>query len=239
MIPVSATRIGLVLLGISVLVAGVDYALIFIGLRGRLLLLCMGAFTGILVALMAMEGGLTLRFCAKGVLKAAQSRRVDEAMARLGCQNLEIRVSVIDARRLFAVTVPEGCGHRLFVSNFLIMTFTPEALRGVLAHEYGHMRQKHPAKQAVLLGLVAGVKMTAGIPLLAGLAILFLYLWMLREWEFIADSEALRLAGSESLKKAFHEYHVVSGDTVEASLVSEIFSGHPSFARRWARIAGR
>ncbi|MBK7424719.1 MAG: M48 family metalloprotease [Propionivibrio sp.] len=151
----------------------------------------------------------------------------------------EIRVSVIDARRVFAVTVPEGGGHRLFVSNFLIMTFTPEALRGVLAHEYGHMRQKHPAKQAVLLGLVAGVKMTAGIPLLAGLAILFLYLWMLREWEFIADSEALRLAGSESLKKAFHEYHVVSGDTVEASLFSEIFSGHPSFARRWARIAGR
>lgn len=234
MIPVRGYRIVISLLGVSLLVAGVDYALMFIGLRGSSLFLATGIFTGIIVFLMAMEGGFTLRFCAKGLMKKVESPHLDEVLYNLG--NVRVSVSVLDSKRLFAITVPEGSGHRIFVSNYLLGQFSKDALYGVMAHELGHIQHKHPAKQAILLGLVAGMKMTFGISLVQGLAILFLYLWVLREWEFIADSEAKNIAGHGPLVKAFYEYHAVSGDKEDASLFSELLSGHPCFARRLARI---
>lgn len=239
MIPVRAYRIVIVLFGISFLVAGVDYALMFIGLRGSSLSVTTGIFTGIIVFLMAMEGGMTLRFCAKGLMKMADSRKLDEVLSNLGTKELKISVSVINSKGLFAVTVPEGSGHRIFLSKSLLRSFSKDALYGVMAHEYGHVQHKHPAKQAVLLGLVAGMKMTTGINLVAGLTILFLYLWMLREWEFIADTEGIKIVGRDPLIKALNEYHSISGEKEVSSLISELLSGHPCFARRLARMDRR
>lgn len=236
MIPVHIYRLVVVLFGISLLVAGVDTGLAAIGLRGPWLTAMGGLFSGVVVFLMALEGGRTLRFCAKGLTKAVDHKHISELLQKIHCANMDLRVSVIESKRVFAVSVSEGRSHRIFLSKRLIDEFSRSALKGVLAHECGHIRSRHPTKQAALLGLVAGVKMAFGVPLLSTLVILMAYLWMLREWEFIADMEAAKMTGSVSLKRAFEEYIRITGVTEVSSPFSELFSGHPSFARRLTRI---
>ena len=237
MIPVRTHRVIIVLLGISALLAGVDAGLTALGLRGVALQLCTGLFAGFVVYLMAMEGGRTLCFCAKGLVKPEYiSSDVSELMNKAGGGKLGIRVSPIMSDSLFAVTVREGRHCRTFVSRGLLVRFSQDAIRGVAAHECGHVISKHPTRLALLLGLIAGVKLSIGIPLFSSIAILLAFLWMLREWEFIADHQAVSLVGVESLEAAFHEYQTVSGDKAEVHFLSELLSGHPSIARRLKHI---
>ena len=236
MIPVRIYRVLIVLFGISLLVAGVDTALSTLGLRGVALTVIGGLFAGGVVFLMAMEGGRTLRFCAKGLTDDVDHGHISTLLKKIHCIELDLRVSIIKSDRVFAVSVSEGRSHRIFLSKRLLDEFSSAALKGVLAHECGHIRSGHPTKQAVLLGLVAGVKMAIGVPLLSTIIILLAYLWMLREWEFIADKEASKMTGSLSLRRAFEEYLRITNDHEVVSPLSEIFSGHPSFARRLTRI---
>jgi len=111
-----------------------------------------------------------------------------------------------------------------------------EGLRAVAAHECGHVISQHPTRIAVLLGLIASVKFSIGVPLLASLTVLLAFLWMLREWEFTADQRAVELVGATAMCAAFMEYRAIAGDAAEASRFSELLSGYPSITRRLRRI---
>lgn len=145
-------------------------------------------------------------------------------------------VSIVDSDRFIAITVNQGKTHRAFISSRMVDSMTPGALRGVLAHEYGHVLNMHPFKQATLLGLVASVKLSIGVPLGAVVVILLAYLFMLREWEYVADAAAVERTGEEDVFAAFGEYQSISGEK-DMSVISEFFSGHPSFHRRVSAIS--
>lgn len=238
MIPVRIYRLLIVLFGISMLVAGADVALSALGMRGPYLKIGTGLFAGILVFVMALEGGKTLLFCAKGLVgEGAAASAVSALMDEVG-GGLGIRISVVESSNVFASTVKEGRSHRTFISTGLLEGFSSQGLRGVVAHECGHVRGNHSLMLAVLLGLLAGVKFAFGIPLVAAVIILLAYLWMLRTWEFIADHDAVKTVGSDPLKCAFVDYQTISGDKKDVPLYSELLSGHPSIARRLQRIGG-
>ena len=147
-------------------------------------------------------------------------------------------VSIVDSDRQIAITVNQGKTHRAFISTQMVDTMSPNGLRGVLAHEYGHVLHMHPFKQASLLGLIAGVKLSIGVPLGAVAAILVAYLYMLRAWEFVADEAAVERTGANDVLAAFSEYQSVAGEK-DMSSISEFFSGHPSFHKRVAAISSR
>ena len=147
-------------------------------------------------------------------------------------------VSVVQSDRFIAITVRAGRSHRAFVSTRLVDSLSPAALRGVLAHELGHALSAHPLKQAVLLGIVASVKLSIGVPVGSVVVILMAYLFMLREWEFIADAVAVTRTSVTDVRAAFDEYRAISGEA-NMSRFSEFFSGHPSIHRRLAAINSR
>lgn len=168
---------------------------------------------------------------------------------REGIRNLEIErrnsgkpskllmyVSIVESDRFVAITVNQGRTHRAFISSRMVDSMTPGALRGVLAHEYGHVLNMHPFKQATLLGLVASVKLSIGVPLGAVVVILMAYLFMLRSWEYIADAVAVERTSPKDVLAAFGEYQSISGEK-NMSVLNEFFSGHPSFHRRVTAIA--
>lgn len=167
---------------------------------------------------------------------------------REGIRNLEVErrksgkpskllmyVSIVESERFIAITVNQGRTHRAFISSRMVDSMTPGALRGVLAHEYGHVLNMHPFKQATLLGLVASVKLSIGVPLGAVVVILLAYLFMLRSWEYIADASAVERTCPDDVLAAFGEYQNISGEQ-NMSVLNEFFSGHPSFHRRVASI---
>ena len=82
-----------------------------------------------------------------------------------------------------------------------------------------------------MLGLLAGVKMSIGVPAAAVVPILLAYLMMLREWEYFADRQASKVVGHETVLEAFNEYRAASGDK-DSSKWAEIFCGHPSLRNR-------
>ena len=99
----------------------------------------------------------------------------------------------------------------------------------------GHVDNHHPLKLAVMLGLVASVKLSIGVPIGAVIVVLLAYLFMLREWEYVADAAAVKRVSAEDVRLAFEEFQAIAGEK-NMSLLSEFFSGHPSIHRRVAAI---
>lgn len=236
MIPVSIFRVLLVLFVVSGILVLTDAALANLGVRGHLANFFSGLLAGGMVFFLAYEWGRVLRFCGKGIVKAGlDEKTIRDELRALGLSDERVRVSVLDSQDFHGATVREGGSHRMFISSRFLREFSPSALRGLLAHEHGHIENAHPIKLAMLLGLIASVKLSVGIPLGAVVAILLSYLFMLREWEYIADESALRRAGPESLLAAFREYQAAAGDK-DMSRFSEFFCGHPSLHRRIAAV---
>ena len=105
----------------------------------------------------------------------------------------------------------------------------------MLAHEYGHLIERHPSRQAIVLGLLAAVKMSVGVPAGAVLCVLLAYLMMLREWEYVADRQGARIVGIETMLSAFSEYRRLSSEE-DLPEWSELLCGHPSLHRRIAAL---
>lgn len=261
MIPLRIHRLLVVLIAVSAVLALVDDLLLRIGVPRNLIPVVSGTFAGGLVFLLAYEGGRILSFCGKGLVDDQERRgKIRAALLSIGVIEerrrrqrrksskndqrrvasrnpgaLAMYVSVIDSPKFIAVSVNEGGSHRAFVSTGMVDQLSPDALRGVLAHEFGHIENAHPLKQASILGMVAAVKMSIGVPLGAIVAILMAYLFMLREWEYVADATAVKRTGAGDVLKAFSEYRAIANDK-NMSLLSEMFSGHPSVHRRVAAV---
>jgi Zn-dependent protease with chaperone function len=144
------------------------------------------------------------------------------------------RAVLYRSRRPSAVTASDGLGHCcIFVSTALVNALSTQRLTAVLAHECGHAKNRHPLKQAMVLGLLAGFKMSIGIPSVAVVVVLLAYLMMLREWEYVADRHACSIVGATTMISTFEEYRSVSGDE-DISGWRELLCGHPSLHRRIA-----
>lgn len=163
-------------------------------------------------------------------LRTRNDRRCDASSDKL-----LMYVSVVESERFIAITVNQGRTHRAFISTRMLNTMTPEALRGVLAHEYGHVVNLHPFKQASLLGLVAAVKLSVGVPIGAVVLLLLSYLYMLRQWEYVADASAVARTSPSHVMAAFDEYQAIAGEE-NMGFWSELVSGHPSLHRRVAAV---
>lgn len=248
MIPLRVYRLVGLLLAVSAALAFIDGVFYYLVLPAQLSRTLSGALGGLLVFLLAHHGGRLLLFCGRGMVDDAnRSQIVHEALLELGVMgerrqrprpsekplaaNRAIYVSIVDSPRFIAITVQSGQKHRTFVSTGLVDALSPGALRGVLAHEYGHVENAHPAKQGLVLGAVAAIKMSVGIPLGAAIVLLLAYLYMLREWEYVADARAVRHAGRSNVLCAFGEYQAIHGGK-DMGVVSEFFCGHPSFSKR-------
>ena len=265
MIPLRIHRALIVLFAVSAFIGLLEESLEHFGASRDLAKIASGVFTGFMVFVLAYEGGRILRFCGKGLVDDPERRaKVRAALFDIGIleerrsgkrrkegiRNLELHgerrsdgspakmlmyVSVVDSDRFIAITVNQGKTHRAFISTRMVDAMTPAALRGVLAHEYGHVCNFHPFKQATLLGLVASVKLSIGVPLGAVAVILLSYLFMLRSWEYVADAAAVVRTSPDDVLAAFSEYQEIAGET-NMSVWSEFFSGHPSLHRRIAAI---
>lgn len=266
MIPLRIHRALIVLCAISAIIGMFEESAPLFGTGRELAKMLAGALTGCMVFFLAYEGGRVLTFCGKGFVQDVERRgKVRAALMDIGIleerrsgnrgtrarsepkamierrQNrgqdkLLMYVSIVDSDRFIAITVNQGKSYRAFISTHLVDSMSSSALRGVLAHEYGHVSSQHPFKQAVLLGLVAGVKLSIGVPVGAVVAILLAYLFMLREWEFVADASAVVRTGREDVLAAFDEYLAISGEK-DMSVWSEFVSGHPSMHRRVAAVS--
>lgn len=236
MIPLRIFRALLLLFTVSGVLALADYALAVNNVHEQYVKVLTGFLAGVVVFFLAYEGGRVLRFCGKGLVSdATREGHINRALGEIGRNDAGVQVSLVETDSFLASTVREGRGHRMFISTCIVDSLSPVALRGVLAHELGHVESAHPIKLAVLLGLLAAVKLSVGVPLGAVLAILVAFLFMLREWECVADSHAVDSAGQGAVLSAFEEYRVIAGDR-EIGRIEEWFSGHPSTQRRIAAV---
>lgn len=166
----------------------------------------------------------------------ATKAALDVAMATAVAQiDRPPRVILYRSDRPSAVTAndwPQCC---IFVSTGMVKSLSTESLAAVLSHECGHVWHRHPLRQAIVLGLLAGVKMSIGVPPAAVVAVLIAYLMMLREWEYVADRHACKTVGADRMQVAFEEYRAASGDK-DSSSWSELLSGHPSMRNRVAAL---
>jgi hypothetical protein len=239
MIPLSFPRLSLVLLGISVLITLPDAALKQTGMPRENIRILLAAFNGLVVFSLALMGGKILCFCAKKCVDdPVRLQKVFAALARIGVPDgkTSISVTIVKCDRLVSITVREGRCCRIFVSTRMVDALEPDALRGVLAHEYGHVRRGHPLKLAVLLGLVAAVRMSLGVPFPAAICVFMAYLYMMRQWEYQADATAVICASRDDVLAAFAGYRRLEADK-DLSRLSELFCAHPSMHRRMAAIA--
>lgn len=245
MVPLSFLRVFLLLLAISAFLAFGDGLVARLGLHGGLATWISGMLGALLVFGLAYQGGRCIAFCAKGVVSdPARTARLNTQAAMVGppkdgsvpgMGSADIRFVVVPTSEKFiAFSVKCGLGHSIFLSTKMIDSLSDEALRGLLAHEYGHITNAHPIKQGVVLGMIAAVKMAFGVPAGALVLLLMSYLYMLRSWELAADAAAVKMSCGDSLLRALTEYSRIEGD--DAGRFSEFFYGHPSFRRREAAI---
>ena len=236
MIPVRWHRVFIVFFGISVLLASADMGLHALGISGLPLVVGTGLIAGVVVFVAAIEGGVLLRFCAKGLVAQRYiSSMTKDLMASVGCGNLGIRVSPMDSDAIFAVTVSEGRFSRTFISRGLLVKFSQSGVLGVAAHECGHVIGGHTKRLAALLGLLSAVKFSVDVPFFAALAVLFAFLWLLRQWEYEADARAVNLVGSKALITAFEDYEKATGKS-EASNIALSLSDDSPRGRSWISV---
>lgn len=128
----------------------------------------------------------------------------------------------------------------IIVGTPIVEEFNVEARKGVLAHEVGHIRGRHSAKQSIAMasayGMLALFLSSAQFPLIVDVLVLFsgMALSMSKvSWacEFDADAVAARYVGSGTMISALR---ALSGDDDE-SRRRDTWS-HPSMARRIARL---
>lgn len=265
MIPLRIYRTLIVLFLVSGFLALAEMIFVRIGLPRDTILVLSGVFAGLIIFVLVYQGGSVLLFCGKGLVDDPVRRDKIEALLSIGVleerrksrriarhskkyvgENMrrqDVRdkawtlmyVPVVTSDRFIAITVNSGRSHRAFVSSKMVDSMSAHALRGVLAHELGHAISAHPLKQAVLLALVASVKLSIGVPLGAAIVMLIAYLFMLREWEYVADAMAVKKTSVSDVQAAFDEYKAISGEK-NMSRFSEFFCGHPSIHRRLAAI---
>ena len=233
------------LFGISAFLAFGDQLVLGLGLSQQATVVISGLMGGMLVFGMAYQGGRSLAFIANCITNdPARNSRISAVQDAIGrsaedrvpvMADLDIKTVVLNTEYLMAFTVRCGSGNWVFLSTSIMDKLSDTGLRGLLAHEYGHIRCGHPLKIASVLGLIATVKMAFGVPFGASVVLLLSYLYLLRTWEFAADAAAVRSGEGNALLTGLEEFRLFGQDK-EASGLMEFFYGHPNLSRRLSAI---
>jgi STE24 endopeptidase len=154
-----------------------------------------------------------------------------------------------------------GGSRRIILSDTLLASFTPDEIGAVFAHELGHFKRHHIAKQVVLSGLVIygsfflcgtlyGLTVSsmgfinqydiAALPVFAlylmlfGLAVMPVNNAISRKFETEADDFAVRtIPDPRSFIRAMERLASMNlSEKKPSPVVEAIFYGHPSIARR-------
>lgn len=238
MIPLRWHRVLLGFAAVSVFIGLVDELGIWLLPPKSMRLIITGLTTGAVVMLLAYRGGSVVRFVLGRQIEGGElGSKVTAALATFQLSvPLRYRIVLYEAKNPAAFTISDGGICCIFMSSAMVKGLSREALACVVAHECGHMLEHHPRKQYIILGLLACVKATTGITIAAVFLVLFAYLYMLREWEFIADRHAAGIVGAERLISAFTEFRKLSGEK-DISRFSEFMCSHPSLDRRIAALS--
>ena len=239
MIPIRWHRVFLVFAAVSVFIGLVDEICIWLLPPQAMRQLITGLTTGAVVMLLAYRSGSIVRFVLGKQIAAGELHgKVKAALAAIRLPRpLRYRVVLYKAKNPSAFTVSDGGMCCIFLSSAMTEGLSSGALTCVIAHECGHMLERHPRKQFIILGLLACIKATTGITIAAVFIVILAYLYMLREWEFVADRHAAEIVGGDRLVAAFKEFGVLSGEK-DISRLSESMCSHPSLNRRIAALVG-
>lgn len=236
MVPLRILRVLGVLFGVSMVLAAVDELVIWTGMPPSMRVLANGLSTAAIVFVLIYRGGWVIRYAMNRPTKdRTYHLRARAALKQVVGSIRPPRLTIYSSERPAAVTANDGSKCCIFVSTGLIDSLSPASLSAVMAHECGHIMEKHPIRQAIILGLLAGVKMSIGIPAAAVVPIVLAYLMMLRDWEYIADRFAFHRVGCATMIEAFGEYRAVTGFESSNPLV-DLLSTHPSIRYRVAAL---
>lgn len=143
------------------------------------------------------------------------------------------RFYVYDSTKFDVMVTGIGKGVTIMVSG-TAARLDEIKLRSVLAHEFGHIRQKHAVVRVALYGSLLTLAIIGNSTALVALPANFFVLWTMRQMEFAADREAARVVGAGDFKEALAHVASVLGDI---PAWQSVFSTHPSFRARISRLS--
>lgn len=171
---------------------------------------------------------------------------LDRLVARLAAKvdtPYRFDVTVVKAGMVNAFAVPGG--HIVIMDKMLQETRTPEELAGILAHEMGHVTERHPMAGAIrMMGIALVFDMIVGdssgimetLATMGGVLIAFSYG---RDDERAADEIAIKTLNDakvdpRGLESVFLRLQEKSGDEEKGALdkLTQFFSTHPGLAER-------
>jgi len=244
MIPLRWLRVLFGFAGVSFFIGLVDELCIWLLSSQLSHQIITGITTGVMVMLLAYHGGSVVRFVlGRKIAEGELVTKISAAITLLRTDLLLVsstpfplhRTVLYESKNPAAFTMSDGGSYCIFLSSAMVQKLTEDALACVIAHERGHMMEYHPRKQSLILGLLASVKATTGVTVVAVFIVLLTYLYMLRDWEYIADRRAVSMVGADRLILAFTEFRNISGQK-NISRLSELMSSHPSIERRIAAV---
>lgn len=237
--PLHWLRVLAIFASISFLLAVLDEAMIWFLPPLAMRELVLGLAAGAMVYLMAYRIGSILRFVIDKRIEAGTLIERGESILKeiAACSGVTATLLVFESSKLITFSVSDGHNRScICISSGMISSLSRDAIAGVLAHECGHINANHPRRLALLLALLATVKMSGGISAAIVVMVILTYLYMQREWEFAADKKGAECVGPSALITAFNEYKSVSGEK-DLSRLGEIFSAHPGMHRRIAALS--
>jgi len=180
--------------------------------------------------------------CKEEAGEAALNRLVKRLAGRLDTP-YNFDVTVVKAGMVNAFAVPGG--HIVVMDKMLRETRTPEELAGILAHEMGHVTERHPMAGAIrMMGITLIFDMIVGdssgimetVATMGGVLIAFSYN---RDDERAADAIAIRIlkdakVDPRGLARVFLRLEEKTGDGDKGALdrLTQFFSTHPGLAER-------
>ena len=232
-----------------------------IGLIGGLLLVSLaGAYYGVPYLARPIAAAIPLEW-EEGLGKAVKARLIGRAkqckeeageaalkrlVARLAGKldtPYSFDVTVVKVGMVNAFAVPGG--HIVVMDKMLRETRTPEELAGILAHEMGHVTERHPMASAIrMMGITLIFDMIVGdssgimetVATMGGVLIAFSYN---RDDERAADAIAIRILNDakidpRGLERVFLRLGKKTGDEDKGALdrLTQFFSTHPGLAER-------
>ena len=176
--------------------------------------------------------------CANPLARSALERLATRLAAAQGHDG-SIAVDILNWGELNAFALP---GDRIVVLSGLIRDTAPDELAGVLAHEVGHVVERHVNENLVralgaslLVQLVTGGGGSGGGP--AGVVALLAQLAYSRAAEAEADRAAIQALTSEGLRASgLHRFLARLEQEPGAGLIPAWFSTHPSSVERAAAM---
>jgi Zn-dependent protease with chaperone function len=203
------------------------------------------ASVGLLVAvgLIALELPRIFEFLAARDDVGPAGARGQVTIARLahrGVVPFLPRLHVIDSKTRAAISLGVPGEGVIFITNALVNRLDDDALEVTLVHELQHLAKRHTLFHYGFVLSVIVTKMVLGLSAWFAPVLLFIYLAVLRRFEYMADAGAAAALGPERVAAALRKVQAAVEEE-DFGPAKEFMSTHPPFPKRIARVmsAGR